>query len=976
MDTVLPNRVLYLEDNPTDADLVRRALTRQAPQIALDVVSTLAEAMQRLAPPVPDYELILSDLRLPDGNGFELLAHVRERRLPVAIVILTGSGDQASAIAALKAGADDYVVKRNDYCNRLIHTLRAALARFRSEFGRQPRLLRVLYAEHNVFDIDLTQRHLAHHAPQIRLQTVDDGHAVLDRLPASPTASLPYDVVLLDYQLPGIDALEIAKILHDERGLDVPVVLVSGQGSEDVVAEALRLGVADYLVKHAGYLTELPAVLEHAHHQAQLMREQAALRTTAERLQQLLAANPTILYALQVAGREMTPRWISENVARVYGYSVDECLEPDWWLAGLHADDRERVQAERQRLFTDHVLTHEYRFRDKAGTIRWVRDDMRLLFDAAGRPATVAGSWSDITAGHHANERQQLHAAALSSTRDAIMITDLASHIIYVNPAFTEITGYSEAEIVGCNPRVLQSGRHEPEFYEAMWAQLRKRGQWRGEVWNRRKDGDIYPEWLTISAVRDALGKPTHYVAVMTDLTVIKRGEERLEHLAHYDPLTSLPNRVLLRSLLQHALEKAVRLNHHVGVLFLNLDKFKTVNDSLGHAAGDKVLLAVTARLNERLGGRHLLGRLSADEFVVVLESLRRPDDAEAIALDLRTALDMPLVVEGGQEVHTHASIGMSIFPQDGTTPHELLHHADIALHRAKESGGNQIAFYTTDLSTRALAQLQMEAGLRRALKLHKFVLHFQPKVDIASGRITGAEALLRWQRPVQGIVYPADFIPLAERTGQIVAIGAWIFDEACRQIRAWNDAGLTGINVAVNVSARQFRSAELETVLADALARHGISAHQLTLELTESMLMESPEQAIERLRRMKDSGLELALDDFGTGYSSLAYLGRLPMDQLKIDRSFVVNIVADRNAANIASSVIDLAHRMQLKVVAEGVETEEQLSYLGSNHCDEMQGYYFSKPVTADEFARQLREGKSLPGSGGALQRPPATVP
>jgi diguanylate cyclase (GGDEF)-like protein/PAS domain S-box-containing protein len=965
MNADLPNTVLYLEDNPADAVLVRRALARQAPHIALDIVSTVAEAMQRMASTAPGCELILSDLHLPDGSGMELLAHVRERSLPIAVVILTSSGDQASAIAALKAGADDYVVKRAGYYNRLTPTLAAALARFRSEFANKGRALRVLYAEHNAFDIDLTQRHFARHASQIRLQIVKSGLAVLDALPERADSSLPYDVVLLDYQLPGINALEIAKILHDERGLDVPVVLVSGQGNADIVAEALRLGVADYLVKHTGYLIELPALLEHAHRQAQLTREQAKLHTTAERLRQLLAANPTILYALHVDGTHMTPQWISENVTRVYGYPVEECLKPDWWWSGLHGDDRERVHAERQRLFVEQSLTHEYRFHAKTGEIRWVRDDMRLLCDAAGKVTAVVGSWNDITADHEANERQQLHAAALSSTRDAIMITDLASRIIYVNPAFTEITGYAATEIVGGNPRVLQSGRHEPAFYQAMWHRLRERGQWQGEVWNRRKNAEIYPQWLTISAVRDVHGQATHYVAVMTDLTVIKRSEEQLEHLAHYDPLTNLPNRVLLRSLLQHALEKAHRQGHQAGVLFLNLDKFKTVNDSLGHAGGDQLLLRVTGRLNERLGGRHLLGRLSADEFAVVLESLQDQSDAEAIAFDLRNALDTPFILENGQEVYARTSIGMSIFPQDGTTAHDLLHHADTAVHRAKERGGNQIAFYTTELSARALAQLQMEAGLRGALKQQRFILHFQPKVDLSSGRITGAEALLRWQPLTREMVYPSEFIPLAEETGQIVAIGAWIIDEACRQIRAWNDAGLVDINVAVNVSARQFRSGELEAVVADALERHGVKAHQLTLELTESMLMEAPEQAIDRLRRLKGNGLQLALDDFGTGYSSLAYLTRLPIDQLKIDRSFVVDLATDRNAANIARSVIDLAHRMRLKVVAEGVETESQLTYLGRNHCDEIQGYYFSKPVTADEFATQMREGKSLTVAG-----------
>jgi diguanylate cyclase (GGDEF)-like protein/PAS domain S-box-containing protein len=774
----------------------------------------------------------------------------------------------------------------------------------------------VLLVEDNPVDVDLTKRAFARRKLTNPIEVARDGEEALACIARWEAGAPTPLVILLDLKLPRVSGLEVL-----------------------------------------------------AHRQAQLLREQAELRTTAERLRQLLAANPTILYVLAVDGTSMTPHWISENVTRVYGYSVDECLQPGWWPAGLHADDRERVLAERLGLFANHSLTHEYRFHDKAGAVRWVRDDMRLLFDAAGKPSEVAGSWSDISISHEANERQQLQAAALNSTRDAVMITDLDARVLYVNPACTEITGYAEAEIVGRNPRLLQSGRHDRAFFEHMWARLRKHGHWQGELWNRRKNADIYPQWQTISAVRDARGQATHYVAMMTDLTVVKRSEEQLEQLAHYDPLTNLPNRLLLRSLLQHALEKARRLGLQVGLLFLNLDKFKTVNDSLGHAAGDQLLLAVSGRLKERLGAQHLLGRLSADEFVVVLEALQDPADAESVAFDLRIALDRPLMLEGLQEVYTRTSIGISIFPQDGNSADDLLHHADTAVHRAKERGGNLIAFYTTELSARALAQLEMEAGLRRALEQQRFILHFQPKIDIVSGRITGAEALLRWQRPEQGLVYPSEFIPFAEKSGQIVAIGAWIIDEACRQIRAWHDAGLGDINVAVNVSARQFRSEELETVIADALLRHAVKAHQLTLELTESMLMEAPERTIERLNRMKDKGLQLALDDFGTGYSSLAYLCRLPMDQLKIDRSFVIDIVTDPNAANIASSIIDLAHRMQLKVIAEGVETAAQLSYLGKSHCDEIQGYYFSKPVPADEFAMQLQEGKSLvaPGDPGA---------
>jgi diguanylate cyclase (GGDEF)-like protein/PAS domain S-box-containing protein len=961
MSPDFPKRILYLEDNPVDADMVRRVLGREVPEAELELVSTLAAALERVAANTPRYDLVLSDLRLPDGSGLELLGHVRERKLPLAVVILTGSGDQATAIAALKAGADDYVVKSDGYCKRLIHTLPAALARFRSESARKKGPLRVLYAEHNTFDIDLSRRHFSANAPHIRLTIVNNGAEVLSCMTEASVNMPPYDVVLLDYQLPGMNALEIAKILHDERGFDVPVVLISGQGSEEVVAEALRLGIADFLSKHTGYLLELPAILENAHRQAQLLREQEALRMTAARLRQLLAANPTILYALSVDGQRLKPAWISENITRVYGYTPEECLQTSWWLKHMHDEDRDRIRKEQARLFSEHSLTQEYRFYDKGGGIHWVRDDMRLLVDAAGNATEVVGSWNDITAKRQADERLQLHAAAMDSTRDGILITDLNGRMLACNPAFTEITGYRESEILGRSPLMLQSARQDEQFLRALHDSLVQNGQWQGEIRSRHKNGGIVPQWLTVSEVRNGHSNPAHYVAVMTDLTRLKRSEQQLEHLAHYDPLTGLPNRVLLRSLLQHAVERAQRHEHQVGVLFLNLDQFKTINDSLGHACGDELLLNVTKRLKDRLRGEDTLGRLGGDEFVVVLEALQEPLDAEIMARDLLAILDVPFVLSDGHETHARGSIGISVFPLDGTTAEELLHHADAAMHRAKEHGGNQFAYYTREVSARALERLEMAAGLRRALSQKEFVLYYQPKVDLTSGRVTGAEALLRWQRPGHSIVPPIHFIPLAEKSGQIVAIGAWVIDEACRQMRAWADAGLSGIKVAVNVSARQFAGKELEGVVVGALERHGVAPQHLTLELTESMLMEDPEGTIVRLASLKRLGVQLSLDDFGTGYSSLTYLSRFPMDQLKIDRSFVIDICTEPSAANIANSVIALAHRMQLKVVAEGVETEAQLDYLKKNHCDEMQGYYFSKPLPAEEFASLLHQGKRL---------------
>lgn len=972
-----PRRVLYLEDNASDADLGLRALARNAPETAVEVVSSVAAACARLQVGAADFDIVLADLNLPDGSGLDLLAHVRGQGLPLAFVVLTGSGDEASALTALKAGADDYLSKHGNYGEQLTRVLAAALDRFRTRSARQGRLMRVLYAEHNRFDIDLTQRHFAEHAPLFRFDVVDSGEEALAHLPEHADEALGYDLLLLDYQLPALNALDVAKTVRDQRSLDLPIVLVTGQGNEDVVAAALRLGLEDYVIKKSGYLSGLPTILENALRHAQLRREQSSLRQTSSRLAHLLAASPTILYALRVDGERgerrerFLPVWVSENITRVMGYAPADCMAPDWWSAHLHADDRDRVLGSAQtRLLDDGELTHEYRFLDASGGVRWLRDDMRLIRDARGKALEVIGSWNDLSAEHEFKERQRLYATALESTRDGVMMIALGGEIITVNPAFCEITGYAAADVVGKNPRFLQSGRHDRAFYQAMWASLTQTGHWQGEIWNRRADGEIYPQWATLSVVNDEQGQASHYVGVFTDLTKLKRSEEQVERLAHYDPLTDLPNRLLLRSLLQHGLDRAQRQGGKSAVLIINLDQFKNVNESLGHTLGDELLLAVAARLKARLRKEDTLGRLAADEFAAVIEGRQDAENAESTVRALLAALATPFMLADGHEAYARASVGISVFPQDGTTANELLRTATAAMSRAKERGGNQYALYTDELGQGALERLEMESALRRVLSNGELLLHYQPKLDLASGVIVGGEALLRWQRPGAGLVPPASFVPLAEKTGLIVPIGAWVIDEACRQIRAWSDAGLPVVKVAVNVSARQFSSPELESVLAAALSRHSVAPRMLTLELTESMLMAAPDQAIKRLERLREIGVGLSLDDFGTGYSSLAYLSRFPVDELKIDRSFVTNIVSDPKDANIATSVIALAHRMHLKVVAEGVETEAQLGYLKKNGCDQMQGYLFSKPLPADDFATLLSTGRSLPVGGTPSER------
>ncbi len=566
-------------------------------------------------------------------------------------------------------------------------------------------------------------------------------------------------------------------------------------------------------------------------------------------------------------------------------------------------------------------------------------------------------------------EALRIDAAILATIRDAVIITDLVPKILAVNPAFTEITGYAEAEVIGKSPSILSSGRHDRAFYQAMWLSLRETGYWQGEIWNRRKDGEMYPELLTLSAVCNEQGDPVHYVGVVTDLSQLRLHEERSPRLAHYDPLTALPNRLLLEARLQHTLERASREENRAAVLVIDLDQFKTINDSHGHAAGDALLVAVTRRLRTRLREEDTLSRLAGDQFVLVLEALHDYQEAEIMARSIQALLESPFVLPDGCKAFVRASVGISVYPQDGNTAQALLVGADAAVHRAKELGGRQFCYYTSELNVQARATLVMEEALRRALDQEEFVLYYQPKIDLRSGRIVGAEALLRWQRPGCGLVSPLEFIPAAEKNGLIEGIGAWVIRDACRQMRAWRDTGLTEIKVAVNVSARQFRYGGLEEEIIQALTQYGVKPSHLMLELTESILMDAPEKAVARMTALKRLGLRLSLDDFGTGYSSLAYLGRFPIDQMKIDRSFVKDIVTDPGAATIATSVISLAHRMRVGVVAEGVETEAQAGYLRQNGCDEIQGYLFSKPLPAEEFAELVRQGETLPMPEAPLQ-------
>jgi len=690
-----------------------------------------------------------------------------------------------------------------------------------------------------------------------------------------------------------------------------------------------------------------------------LQGAEQAQRQRAWRLLEAIAESSTdAIYAKDLQGRYL---FANREVGRLFGTSAAQLvgktsayMQSAGQAERLAAEDLAALQAERP-------ISVETALKTTDGE-RIYMTTKGALRDLDGRTLGVFGVSRDITERRREGARAQQWAMAFENISDGVMITDTHCEIQAVNAAFSAITGYSASEVIGASARLLQSGRHSPDFYQQMWSTLTLEGRWQGEIWNRRKSGEIYPELLTLNVVRDVAGLVTHYVGVFTDITRSKTAEAQLERLAHYDPLTGLPNRVLLQERLEQALQRTQRRDTSTAVMVIDLDGFKTVNDSLGHPVGDELLVSVAARLQGRLRADDLLGRLGGDEFLVVLEGCGSPTDVATLARNLLAMLAAPLPLTCGQDVYVTASIGISLHPVDGNWGAvELLRDADAAMYRAKEQGRNRFCFYTSNMNAQAIAKLDVEAALSRALERHELVLHYQPKVDATTGRIAGAEALLRWNRSGCGLVPPGQFIPVAEQSSLILDIGAWVIDDACRQIRAWMDAGLPVVRVAVNVAARQFAAGDLDHVVARALQRHRVDAQWLEIEITEGMLITDPEAGIQMLKRIKALGVKLSLDDFGTGYSSLAYLQHFPLDALKIDQSFTRRIGEQPDGAALVDAVIGLAHRLHLRVVAEGVETELQRDYLQQQGCDEMQGYHFGRPAPADSL-QQLLAAAAVP--------------
>ncbi|MDO8412312.1 MAG: EAL domain-containing protein, partial [Gallionellaceae bacterium] len=640
----------------------------------------------------------------------------------------------------------------------------------------------------------------------------------------------------------------------------------------------------------------------------------------------------------------------SDEVYAIFGLRRDgQPLTQEMLRNCIHPDDLAAMDAACQRSLRGEAYDMEQRIIVN-GQTKWIRQTVVVDFDYAHKPVAVFGTVRDITRRKLTEENLRLAANVFEGSGEAILITDAEERIMSVNQAFIRMTGYVLDEIKGKNPRILSSGKHNAEFYRVMWEAIHSQGFWQGEILDRDKSGRIYPKWMSISAIKDEHGALTHYISIAADISERKTAEQNIQSLAYYDVLTALPNRTLLHDRLGQLIAASHRDKHQFALLFLDLDRFKYVNDSMGHGMGDKLLRVVAHHLQQCVREGDTVSRIGGDEFIVLLRETDA-DGAARVATKILAALAIPCDV-GEVQIATHASIGISIYPDNAGDADTLVKHADLAMYRVKEEGRSNYQFFTPEMNFHADKLFSMEKDLRLALERKEFSLYYQPQMNLRYGRVCGAEALIRWHHPQKGLIEPAEFISVAEETGQIEPIGEWVLRTACAQLAEWRKQGMVVFPISVNLSIRQLRQPGLAQLVADILEEMGLGPHDLELEITEGIMMGETQTAMDFLTRMHALGVHLSIDDFGTGYSSLSYLKKMPIDRLKIDQSFVRDITTDENDAAIVRSVISLGHQLNLQVVAEGVETLEQVNFLRVRGCDEIQGHYFSHPLPVNEFA------------------------
>jgi diguanylate cyclase (GGDEF)-like protein/PAS domain S-box-containing protein len=775
-------------------------------------------------------------------------------------------------------------------------------------------------------------------------------------------------LVLLDMMMPGMDGHQVCRrITESKEWGHIPVIIVTGAAllRNDALCKSFGAGAIDFITKPINEV-ELFARIHSALtlYQERVMRRSKGreLAESEEKFRVTFDQAPVGIAHVDLEGRILL---INRHLCSILGYALHELLDQSFdCLCEPHQRAVRRECVENVIIGESAFLEAELTLVHKQGNAVWVHLTVSALREPSGNPRYFIHVVEDISERRRAEDDLRLAATVFDCSAEAIIIADARANILKVNRAFTETTGYAAENVVGKNPRLFSSGMHDEEFYKAMWAILNATGQWQGEIINRRKNGESYPSWLTISAVKDDEEEVCNYVGMSADITTRKVTEERLSFLATHDSLTGLPNRSLLTDRLQHAIDLASRQGKEIAILFLDLDRFKNINDTLGHDMGDQLLQRMARRLSNQLRKSDTLARWGGDEFILLLETAQKGQDAALVARRVLQVVSEPVEIMGCEIIVT-ASIGISIFPKDGEDPQTLLKNADTAMYCVKESGRTGFQFFTPKMNVLAQERFLIEAELRRALAQDELLLYYHPQIVIATGEIIAVEALLRWQHPTRGIIAPMRFIPFAEETGLILPIGEWVVRKACEQNRRWQEAGLGKIRMAVNLSRVQLNNRHLAKTIDEILRETNLDPELLEIEITETAMMQNVQSGISVLRELGMLGVHIAMDDFGTGYSSLCNLRNLPIGTIKLHWSLIRDVPTATDDVAIAVAIISLAHNLRLQVVAEGIEREDQLSFLREQGCDRAQGFFFFRPMPAEEVEQMLAKGAVVPGFG-----------
>lgn len=693
----------------------------------------------------------------------------------------------------------------------------------------------------------------------------------------------------------------------------------------------------------------------------QKIHKQQAVEISIDRLKLALNAAHEAVWDWDISGSGTV--FFSETYCANLGYSQAELGNTQQaWQTLLFPEESERVSQNVTRFITEGDGSYDstYRMQHKDQSYRWIRSRGRLIKDSQGKPIRFIGIAQDITEQRGMEVRLQQAHAVFESTHEGVLITDHTNTIVHINPAFSQITGYSADDVMGQTPRMFQSGRHSADFYKVLWTSLESSDEWSGEIWNRRKNGEILPQYQTIRLIRDENGFISHNVAVFSDISILKDSQSEINYLSHYDALTGLANRTHLYERLKTTILASIERKQDSAIFLIDLDHFKHINESLGHCLGDQLLQAVAQRFNHISSkNKYTLARVGGDEFVVICEHISTPTKAAAIAQTMIQATKDPFTLDG-RNLFISASIGICLFPRSGNSVEEVMRNAGSALTKAKASGRDTFAFYSSELTEQAFQRLRVASELRQALDTGGLLLYYQPIYAMDNLRLIGCEALVRWNHPERGLIPPNDFIPIAEENGLISSVDTWVLQHACEQMHIWQTQGTQLDFIAVNLSSRSLSNPQLANTVAQTLQRTGVAVQHLELEVTESAVMEDPDRADVTLKELRNLGIRLAIDDFGTGYSSLSRLKSLPVHKLKIDQSFVRNLPSDTEDSAIVRAILALGKSMGLEVQAEGIETQEQMQFLQEQDCRLGQGYWFGRPMPAEDFSKLLTDNKS----------------